>query len=100
MQDEILQRLINYLHDLPEPDLYQSKDEFEFYSRARFAVEEIIEQIVDCPFDAADDILWTFILETTHYQKTARSKETKELFETLYEVAIDLYYLVNDCLYS
>lgn len=94
MNDDILQKLFNYLNDLPEPSLAHTKDEFKFYSYARTMILEIIEQILDCPFEAVDDILWKLILDLIHYEKEALTEDTKKLFGTMREVAVDVHYLL------
>lgn len=96
MDGEHLQKLLNYLHDLPELDLHQSKDEFIFYSYAHSAVEEVIQRVLDCPFEATDDILWKFILEMSHYANKAQTEDVKFLYETLCEVGVDLVYVLHN----
>lgn len=96
MDGEHLQKLLNYLNDLPTPDLNQSEDEFIFYSYVRSSVLEIIQRILDCPFEATDDILWKFVLEMTHYANNAQAEETKFLYETMCEVGVDLVWVLHD----
>ena len=97
--DDILQKLFNYLEDLPEPSIEHTKDEFQFYSYARTMILEIIEQILDCPFEAVDDILWKLILDLTHYEKEALTEDAKNLFGTMREVAVDVHFLIENDVY-
>ena len=95
MEDDILQKILNFLETIPEPSLRHSKEELEFNSCARQTVLEIVERILDCPFHATEDILWQFILQMSHYVSIAQTEKAKDLFSTMCEIGVDLYYLIR-----
>lgn len=95
MEDDILQKILDFLKTIPEPKLEYSKDQLAFNACARETVLEIIERILDCPFNATEDILWRFILEMSHYSSIAQTGKAKDLFNTMCEIGVDLYYLIR-----
>lgn len=66
--NEAIFKIQNYLNNvLFEPSLNWPEDEFRERSYSRWAVNEIITRITDCPLDPPDQVIELFLLEMIMY---------------------------------
>jgi hypothetical protein len=78
-----------------EPDGRFPKRLFEEMSYARWAAFEIVELLMDRPYDSPDEVVGDFLLRMALYSQTANTPEKKRIFSIGENVAEEILSLFD-----
>lgn len=91
MNDNAVDIIREYIQEyLFEPSVSWDKTEFMKRSYARWAAYEIVNRIMDNPFDMILDTIDCFIAEMVIYVCCGKSRQSSFIFQTAIETAEDI----------
>lgn len=95
MNERAIYRLLECLEEnLVEPNYFWPQDMFEEQSYARWAVYEIINMLMDRPFQEAQDVVEDFILRMCWLKSTTEVDQKIRLYEIAIETAKDVLTII------
>lgn len=95
MNERAIYRLLECLEEnLVEPNYFWPQDMFEEQSYARWAVYEIINMLMDRPFQEAQDVVEDFILRMCWLKSTTEVDQKIRLYEIAIETAKDILTII------
>lgn len=95
MNERAIYRLLECLEEnLVEPNYFWPQDMFEEQSYARWAVYEVINMIMDRPFQEAQDVVEDFILRMCWLKSTTEVDQKIRLYEIAIETAKDILTII------
>ena len=81
MDDEAIATIIKYINEkLPEPDIKWTKEAFDTRTTERWAAFEIIERLMDRPFDMPDMVVYDYMIKMSVYSYYHDNTERKYIF--------------------
>lgn len=96
MYEKTILAIQNYMNKyLFEPQINWSKREFLKRSYSRWAASEILERIMDRPFDQPDIIVEGFFLEMYMFIHSEEESESDLIFSTARDTAEDILHLIS-----
>lgn len=78
--DIAMQALLDYLRESDEPKIFWTQRHFEESCFSRWAAAELIEAILDHPFDDPEDIIEQFALKMIFYSAVADGTDEGRIF--------------------
>lgn len=78
--DIAVQALLDYLKESDEPEIFWTQRHFEESCFSRWAAAELIEAILDHPFDDPEDIIEQFTLKMIFYSSVADGTDEGRIF--------------------
>lgn len=95
MNEHAIYRLLECLNEnLVEPNYFWPEDMFEEQSYARWAVYELIDLLMDRPFQDPRDVIEDFILRMYWLKSTTEVDEKIKLYEIAIETAKDVLTII------
>lgn len=83
MNERCVDIIIDYIeHSIGEIDDIWPEHIFEYRANERWAANEILERVMDHPFDDAEIIVEEFYLEMLLYEKETKWEHKKRIFST------------------
>lgn len=96
MNELEIKLVLKFIEDyLFEPTKSWPRDEFDERAYARWAAYEIVERLMDCPFDPPDLIIEEFMLELDIYSHQTKSEHIKDMFSIARDTALDILCLLT-----
>lgn len=96
MHEQAIQIITDYMNEhLFEASATWSKREFEKRSYARWAVFEILQEIMDSPYRQPICVLEEFICKTAMYANFSEKEKRSRRFQIAVEVAEELIQLLD-----
>lgn len=78
--DTVVQALIDYLNESDEPEIYWPRHHFEESCFSRWAAWEMIEAILDHPFDDPEDVIEEFTMKMVIFSSIADGTDEGLIF--------------------
>lgn len=95
MNEQAIYRLLECLNEnLTEPNWSWPEDMFEERSYARWAVYEIIDLLMDRPFQDPKDVVEDFILRMCWLKSTTEVDKRIKIYETAIRTAEDVLTII------
>ena len=95
MNEDAIRKVILYLDEsLFEPGRMWPDHIFEERSYSRWAANEIIRRLMDCPFDAPIEIVEAFMLTMIMHTYTVRDPRKKRIFSIARDTAFNILQLL------
>lgn len=91
MNETAIQKVINFIDEfLFEPTGRWPVEMFEERAYSRWAANEIIQRLLDCPFDAPEEVISRFIFEMSMNSHMATDEKKQRIFQIASETAMDI----------
>lgn len=91
MDDAAISTILKYVDEkLVEPDLKWPKDAFKKRTYARWAAYEIIQRLMDRPFEMPDIIVYDYMIKMSVFSYFDDNEERKNMFKIASKTAEDI----------
>lgn len=93
--DMVVQALLDYLNESDESEIYWPRHHFEESCFSRWAAWEMIEAILDHPFDDPEDVIEEFTMKMVIFSSIADGTDEGRIFSIAADFAADF---ADECL--
>lgn len=93
--DTVVQALLDYLRESDEPEIFWPRHHFEESCFSRWAAWEMIEAILDHPFDDPEDVIEEFTMKMVIFSSIADGTDEGRIFSIAADFADDF---ADECL--